>query len=614
MENQAKQLLAQSQDEQLLWNYYFKLGQYEDALKTLELAYKQNPKETETLRGLIQVAEKTADQESVRKYSRELLSLEDTVENNLAQIQAFLQTGLFSEAEDKLQSIKEKYPNESRVMLLEAWLLLKQGQLEKALEMTNKNLQSDQSNAVAWRLRGEINIKLANYDKAISDLRQSKLLSDDPVIRVSLARAYMNAKRYEDAITELINTIADPGAPQEARLLLEHIYTQLDRKEALNRFYQETLEKFPDSIQWLNRAGSYALKTGQYDKAEQLFQKACQIKIQENPDLNPQELVKDVTYATALDGYLKVLLMEAGESNTNNWNPVKVGKVLEECQKYINTSFAPIAYLRMAEANYKLQNKTKTSEYCKIAIDQSGTNEVLASEVLMRMFLMLGADEVSAYCEQKLRTDPDSIAANFVMFNLANIKGERIKALDYINKCIELTGPENPNRVNYIIKKVETLIQIYEQTSDNKYIKTAITDYESLLAEMPKNINVLNNFAYLLAEYSQRYPEALKYAGQALDAKPNDPGIMDTYAYALHKNDKNQEAAEYIEAALQQYNEQNIITVPPEVYEHKGMIQEKLGAKDEALAAYRTALENGADKFSNRVRQRITRAIERLSP
>jgi tetratricopeptide (TPR) repeat protein len=200
------------------------------------------------------------------------------------------------------------------------------------------------------------------------------------------------------------------------------------------------------------------------------------------------------------------------------------------------------------------------------------------------------------------------------MFNLANIKGEHIKALDYINKCIELTDSKKPSRVNYIIKKVDTLIQAYEQTSDNKYIKTAISDYESLLAEMPKNINVLNNFAYLLTEYGQRYPEALKYAKQALDEKPNDPGIMDTYAYALHKNDRNQEAAEYVEAALLQYSEQNINHIPPEVYEHKGMIQEKLGAKDEALAAYETAMKNGADKFSNRVRERIVRAIERVSP
>ncbi len=614
MENEAMKLLLESQDEQLLWDHYLQLGRYEDAMRVLEQAYKNNSEDIRILRALMQVAEKTADRESVKKYSEKLVQLEDTIDNNLAQVQAFLRTGLINEAEYKLQSVKEKYPKESRILLLQAWLLMKQGQLEKALELTNRNLQTDKNNAAAWRLRGEININLAEYDKAISDLRTSKLLSDDPVIRVSLARAYLNAKRYEDAITELKNTIVVPSAPREARLLLEHIYTQLDRKEALSRFYEDTLEKFPDSTDWLNRTAAFALKTGQYEKAEQLYGKACQIRREENLGQSPEELIEDLLYATAFDGYLKALLMGAGELNSNNWNPEKINKVLEECKKYLDSGFAPIAYLRMAEANYNLGNKINAAEYCKTAIDKAGTNEALASEVLMRMFLMLGADEVSNYCRKRLETNPDSIAANFAMFNLVNIKGEYVEALDYINKCIELTGPKTPNRVNYIAKKVDNLIQAYEQTSDNKYIKMAISVYESLLSEMPKNINIMNNFAYLLAEYNQRLPEALQYARQALDAKPNDPGIMDTYAYALHKNGKNLEANEYVDAALQQYSEQKIILIPPEVYEHKGMIKEEIGAKGEALAAYRMALETGEDRLSQRVRQRINKAIERVSP
>ena len=105
--------------------------------------------------------------------------------------------------------------------------------------------------------------------------------------------------------------------------------------------------------------------------------------------------------------------------------------------------------------------------------------------------------------------------------------------------------------------------------------------------------------------------EALGYAKRALDAQPDNPGFLDTYAYVLHKNQKNSEAAEYLEAALQQY-EQNGIIVPAEVYEHKGMIKEKLGAKAEAIAAYRQSLTLGADKLSENARQRINTAIERL--
>ena len=160
------------------------------------------------------------------------------------------------------------------------------------------------------------------------------------------------------------------------------------------------------------------------------------------------------------------------------------------------------------------------------------------------------------------------------------------------------------------------LTKAYEESSDKKYLKTAVADYESLLDKMPNNSHVatvLNNLAYLLAENDEKLSEALKYAKRALDMKPNSPGILDTNAYVLLKNGEVSQAAEFLAAALQQY-QQYRIAVPAEIYEHKGMIKEKLGAKAEALAAYRRALEMGADTLSPVARQRIQEAIDRLSP
>jgi len=462
-------------------------------------------------------------------------------------------------------------------------------------------------------IRDRINSSLADYGKAISDLRESKLLSDEPVTRISLAKAYMGAERYEDAITELKVTINKPGAPPEALVLLEHIYSQLDRKAPLKRFYEDTLEKFPDNVQWLNRAGAFALKTGDSDKAEQLYKKAYLLRRQAHLAGNEKNEVQDVLYTTAFNGYLKALLLGAGEPNTGNWNPRKLDKVFEECRKYLDGGLESIAYVRMAQAKLKLGDKITAVEYCQKAVDKAGENETLASEVMLRMFLMLGSDEVLKYCRQKLETDPDSIVANFAMFNLAKINNEYGKAIDYIDKCIDLTDTDGPRRVDYKMKKTEILILAYEESSDKNYLRTAITVYESLLTKMPNNISILNNLAYWLAESNERLPEALRYAKRALDAQPNYPGILDTYAYVLHKQGKSSQAAEFVEAALQQYQQNNVL-VPAVVYEHKGMIKEELGAKDEALAAYRRALEVGADRLSQKAKQRINKAIERLSP
>jgi Tfp pilus assembly protein PilF len=79
----------------------------------------------------------------------------------------------------------------------------------------------------------------------------------------------------------------------------------------------------------------------------------------------------------------------------------------------------------------------------------------------------------------------------------------------------------------------------------------------------------------------------------------------------LYKSGTDSKADEFMTAALQQY-EQNELVAPPDVYEHKGMIKERLGQKKQALDAYKQALE-GADKLPNPVKERITSAVERLS-
>ena len=598
-EEKAEKLLMQ--DKKLLWSHYFRIGRYEDAKLLLQQLYKGSPKDSNVVKGLFLVAERQADREAVKKYSEELLLLENNIENNLTQIRSFLRLGLVKEADFRLQSFKEKYPQEDKALLLGAWLAMRQGQLEKALQLTNRNLEGNQENADAWRLRGQINLLMANYEQAINDLKLSKTLLDEPVTRIPLARAYRYTGRYEDAITELKNTIDIPGAPMEGRVLLEQIYLQLGRKEELNKLYNDTLQKLPDSIGWYNRAGAFALGEGEYDRSEKLFGQAWQISSQ-----------KGRGDATSIDGYLQALVLAAGTQSTDTWNPGKLNKVFEEGRKYVDGNFAHIAYLGMAEAKLKLGDKATAVQYCRKAVDKAGKNEILVAQTLQRMYTLLGAEEALTYCKARLEANPDSLAANYAMFNLANMTGQYNKAEGYIDKCLQIAGSDSPNRVKYIMEKAEVLTLAYNKTSDNKYLKKAIAEYESLLVEMPNNIRALNNLAYMLADNNEKLTEALKYAERSLQARPNSPAFLDTYAYVLYKNGKYAEAAESLQAALQQYETQQI-QIPADVYEHLGMIEEKLGAPTKAIAAYKQALQIGAGKLPKAIEERITSAIERLS-
>jgi tetratricopeptide (TPR) repeat protein len=198
------------------------------------------------------------------------------------------------------------------------------------------------------------------------------------------------------------------------------------------------------------------------------------------------------------------------------------------------------------------------------------------------------------------------------MFNLKKMNSEYDNAVDYIDKCLQIIGPNSPNRLDYVGKKAEVFTLAYAKTSDNNYLKKAITVYESLLAEVPNNPDILNNLAYMLVEENVKLAEALEYSKRACEARPNNPGFLDTYSYVLYKNGKLSEADERLQSALQQY-EQSGISASAEVYEHLGMIKEGLGSANEALAAYKQALEVGAAGLSDVAKGRIESAIKRLS-
>jgi tetratricopeptide (TPR) repeat protein len=590
MPEKAEQLLAGSEDKRLLWAYYIRRGQLDEARKVLEQLYQIDAADVNTVQGLLLVARRSVNQEDIKKYSDALLGLEDTIDNRLTQIEALLEAGLIKEADSKFRSFSEKYPDEPRAVLYQAQLATRQGQLKTAMDLTNQRLEKDQTDAAAWRLRGEINMLLANYEQAIIDLRQSYSLSPELLTRISLAKAYRGAGRNDDAITELKSTINDPRAPMIARLLLEQMYVQLNMKDELRKFYDETVIVLPNRVRWCNRAAAFALNEGKFEKAERLYSSAWQKSIEQG--------TADIQ---SLDGFLQTLML-AG----------KLDKVFEESQKCVDGEGASIAFFRMAEAKLKMNDKAAAVELCTKAVDKAGTNGSLLTYILQQARSLIGNDELTAYCRQRLAAEPDSLAANLGMFNLMSLNGEYNKAVEFIDRCLEIAGKDASRRIEFISNKGNVLLSAYTKTSDKNYLERAVTTYESLLAEMPNNTLVLNNLAYMLAENDQKLPDGLEYARRVYEAEPDNPSFLDTYSYLLHKNGKDAEAVEFLQKALQQYESQGV-DIPADVYNHLGMIKEKLGESAEALAAYKQALEVASGNLSDVAVERLNKAVERLS-
>jgi tetratricopeptide (TPR) repeat protein len=591
----AEQMLQGSKSDSVLWRHYFNLGRMEKAKEVLERLYTRKPNDRDTLNGLIQVAVSTQDKQAVEKYTQKYVELEDTAQTRLVQVQAMVNTGLLQQAENKLQELKEKYPDQSKAVLLEAYIALKRGEFEKARDLSNRVLEMDENSNIAWRLRGTVNTLLGNYDKAISDLRQSKTISSEPQTRLELAKAYLNAERYEDAITELESLISSSQAGQavvEARRILERVYSRLDRRRALQTFYEETIKKLPGNVYWFNQAGNLALSQQQYSQAREYFKRAIE---NSSADGNLD--------SSALNGYLQTFLAES-----------EYNQLFEEARKYTDTNLGYLAFYKMAQAKVAADDKTAAVDYFRNAISKTSDNQDIVVSILRSMYNSLGEEQVRTICENMLEQNPESSAANFVMFNLARINDRYNKALDYINKCIEITPSDSNRKTFYRMQKVNVLQASYDKTENREYLNQAVNLYKSMLNKMPNNVIVLNNLAYLLAENGLELEKAVEYSEKVYQQMPDNPNFLDTYAYVLYKNENYEKAEQIIQAAVQN-TEQEHTQFSYEIYEHMGMIKEKLNKPEQAKQAYQRAVETvkASDRANkDEIEKRLELAISRL--
>lgn len=587
--DEGEKILAGHDD--LLWRFYTRVGKMDDAQKLLSKLYEANPGDANNIKGLLFVARSKNDQANILKYSSELVKMDKSLDNQIIQIESCLEIGLSDEAKIKLSSLSEQYPDNPKLAFLKTWLAAKQGKLEEALALANRNLELDSGNPRVWRLRGQINAALNKLNDAINDYQKSKAISDNAEIRIDLARAYARTNVAEQAISELTIAANEQGS-SVARNMLEEMYFMVGNIERISKFYNETIAKFPNDIYWYNHAGNFALRIKDYDSANKLFDSAFQ---------NSLKINNEQPNAEAFDGKLRALLLTK-----------KYDLLQAEATKYLDGPLAPIAYERMAEAKADVGEKDAAVQYFKRALEKAGADENYLIGILGLMNNVIGYDETIKWCNERIQTQPDSLAVNLALFNLHNLSQQYNKALEYIENCIKISANDEQKNYSCRLSKAKLLLTMLNKTSDKEYLKKAIEEYESILKKQPTNIEVMNNLAYLLADNDMNAGQALEYGKKAYQAAPNNESILDTYAYVLLKNNKIQDADEFITRSIQQY-EQSKMNAPIEVYEHMAMIKEKLGQNDKAVETYKRALELAGNDASPEIKGRITAAIERLN-
>jgi tetratricopeptide (TPR) repeat protein len=116
--------------------------------------------------------------------------------------------------------------------------------------------------------------------------------------------------------------------------------------------------------------------------------------------------------------------------------------------------------------------------------------------------------------------------------------------------------------------------------------------YERALKENPGFWFASNNLAFLMAETNASktgLERAKTLAEEALKARPNEPGLLDTLGWVYFRMGDTQQARSLIEQALADSPEEGVLNY------HMGAVLTKLGQKDEAREKLEKALAGEGD-------------------
>lgn len=274
------------------------------------------------------------------------------------------------------------------------------------------------------------------------------------------------------------------------------------------------------------------------------------------------------------------------------------------------------ASLRALSSRYAASkgDMDKASEDIAYALDLDSHNSDYWE--LAMMYVLSDADWDKANALYKKSLDilgETSLQMDLMIGNVAMMKDDYDSALKIYQSALDKHFPGqtlnktldlNALAPYLTYETIDPLISLYRQIGDVYNFKGELdnvkVNYENALMLNPYDALTLNNYAYyLIKDEKDITPEGLERADElsksAIDVAPDNLIYQDTRAWVYFNKGEYRDALEMMEKVMEQIDK---ITEPDEIYEyysHYGDILYKNDMKDEAVKAWKKALDAKPD-------------------
>jgi predicted Zn-dependent protease len=500
----------------------------------------------------------------------------------------YAELGRRAEADKEFKAAAEAAPLRSQVRIRYAGHLVRTERVAEALAIIADLNRQAPDYLPAWRSLAELALLQQRPDDAAKIL--ADLLAREPadgearLQQTSLALVKGDAKR---AIEELKKFGQDfPGFNLEKyQLALAHLRDN-DAASAITAL-REYVMGFPDNFEALLLLGQLQLRTGAAAAATETLQ----MLVSRRPDILPAHAM--LIEAAKASGKLEDLIKVVSEN---------LNRTPDSLLMWYFLGLARSALGQMPEARFAFDRA------------QGPQGEFpLAALALFELDLRDNkVDEAALRAQQLVEKSPKDPAVHLALSRSRAAQKRWKEALQSAGDALALDPRQGGSTgliaqlLNAVTDPPQVLAlaeEVLARFPADERVAIAVAPsvlrggdanrlkahYEKVLEANPRSAAVLNNLANLLADQLRQPQEALSIARRAHELAPDAPIIQDTLAWMLFLTGDTAAALPLAEQAVKGLSRN------PELRYHLGVIQAKLGRKQDAIGSLEEALKFNGD-------------------
>lgn len=507
----------------------------------------------------------------------------------------------YEEAEKKFQKCIKLDESRSLPFYELALINKLQGNLDLATEQIKEAVKLDKENR--WYQLAYAEILFTNQDFKKAAIEYKKLIVKEPTneeLYFLLSDVYIYDNSFLKAIEVYDQLEEKKGVDKMLSMQKHKLYMELKRKQNAIKELLKLIEKFPNDIEALEILSEAYLLNDEKDKAFEIFKKLSVIAPnngrvhltladyyrEQGDNIKSFEELKLAFKSTKLGAEIKIKIL------VSYFQLLAVNNVMKE-QAYtlakllIQTHPNEVsAYAVYADILYTDNRFEEAKEQYLLVLEKDKTNSQVWSQVLFiqaeqRDFkgMLKTSEEALSY----FSTDP-----LYYYFN--GIANKWVKNYDKAISSLNMG-------VEFVLDNDILLLEFYSSLADSYHAIEShdLSDeyYEKALLIDSNNVLILNNYAYYLSLRKKNLERAKQMSNLCNILEPNNGTYQDTYAWILYELKEYELAKEWMEKALENGGNKSAVVV-----EHYGDILYQLGNVDEAINQWKTAKSLGeASKF-----------------